>query len=778
MRWMFLLRRHLFSACCFVLLIGGLITYTLPSQTHEARAVEPVLPRTIGVLELAYYPPTPCYAAQDKIPIPSGNASSNVADSNPGGAIDGDIWNGKWAFYSPPYANQYWQVDMGTSQQISAVSLYFWYIDRPESYRILASDDPSFINSTTVVTETEGLTGYAKVDPNQAIEKRTYAFSPVTKRYLRLVVDDYHNGSEPDSGQVNLYEVEVYQQSTQKQCLDTAVTGDIGAINSTPEMPDPFSDIRNRVQTLTQEAITILSDGSKFHGYKDAVAPAYLNYQILDRKEFLAAIPAATESPAVFYKRPDYREILSQVNICNYVDNLGVKEVWMWGYHNEFINPPIAPSESNMSMGNSVQSLWNNGNPYDPVAGATYGDISNGERINDLPTCDHTYTLYNYTYRPGVENKLHNHIHQIENLMQFGDDVMFWHGTNSWGGKQYFEDPGNYTCGNAHFTPNAGAGYTKAEAEYHFNLTNSFNTSCPNWKPDGTGIAESVSCSNWQCTEKGYYTWWMQNLPGYNNQIPYQTTTLTNWWDATYDFESFFNRMGNPLVQSATTPTATPTPDTVIYKNSVSTTKTNTSSFSTGTIAAGTNMLYVAVIADRNNVGVNSITGLGLTWTKQIRQCSGRSQQGLEIWTAYGSPGSSGGVTIIMNGSTKSVGTIISRYQGASSVQPISGISGSNTTGQDSGRCNGGTDSPKTTISLTASASKGILLLGTDSRNRTISTTPSGFVQHKTAKAGSDANATRLYVHDRLVSASGAYSGAATLSGSTDWAQAGLMILP
>src|SRR5206468_295177 len=101
--------------------------------------------------------------------------------------------------------------------------------------------------------------------------------------------------------------------------------------------------------------------------------------------------------------RPNYAQILTQQNICNYVDTLGVKEVWMYSYHKDYY---MSPDESRMS--------------------SKYGDISNsypnGTNVDPsliLPVCNHSYVLYNFESLPTswIGNAIHNRMHQIENTI-------------------------------------------------------------------------------------------------------------------------------------------------------------------------------------------------------------------------------------------------------------------------------------------------------------------------------------------------------------------------
>src|SRR3989338_8891594 len=88
------------------------------------------------------------------------------------------------------------------------------------------------------------------------------------------------------------------------------------------------------------------------------------------------------------------------------------------------------------------------------------------------------------------------------------------------------------------------------------------------------------------------------------------------------------------------TPTANPTypPGTEpIDAGTIGCENTASSSLDCGPIGAGQNQLYVMSVTIRGgNKSVQSVSGLGLTWSRAISQCSARNVQRAEIWTAYG----------------------------------------------------------------------------------------------------------------------------------------------
>lgn len=221
-------------------------------------------------------------------------------------------------------------------------------------------------------------------------------------------------------------------------------------------------------------------------------------------------------------RRPLYTQILNRENICDYVNNNGVNEVWMWAYQGPTYPGSSAPylsiSESKMS--------------------GPFGDISNSYRGNDMPICNHTYRLYTFNYSRGTAEAMHSWGHQIESEMNAVDN-------NLW---SIFQGPHNARnnnltarCGDVHSPPNASG-------DYNYSNTSVWNSDCLDWNPSTLGTTSPISCTTWGCDGAGsdahlnYLIWVFQNMPGMNNTKTYNNHQLRNWWDVHGDFD---NVMGN-----------------------------------------------------------------------------------------------------------------------------------------------------------------------------------------------------------------------------------------
>jgi len=272
-------------------------------------------------------------------------------------------------------------------------------------------------------------------------------------------------------------------------CIDRAVTGDVDA---------PLETIRRHCAHTTVEVVQALEAGSTYLGYKNAAAQACLRYRIVDTLEYLEPLPTCNKAG---HEHPmtDYNAIMERIGIQRWVEERGVSEVWLWGYHGGVIDI----WESNMA--------------------GPFGDVSNSDRdVNDLPVLGKTYTVYHYNYQRGTSEAVEDHVHQIEAVLREVNHDLFWN--------RYVGRPGAWRCGWAHYPPNAERGYDWANRRYIW-------SDIEDWKPDGPGERKRINCTRWHCAGLGWFVFWMRNVPGPNNGLAYRGRPLTNWWAFIGDYD-------------------------------------------------------------------------------------------------------------------------------------------------------------------------------------------------------------------------------------------------
>ena len=293
-----------------------------------------------------------------------------------------------------------------------------------------------------------------------------------------------------------------------------------------------LEEARQRTEQITLDAVDSLEKGSIYHGYNFPDSSLSLDYEILETMEFLEPIPVSNNQVPwnEGWFRPDYMKILSDLNICDWVDNKGVREIWMWGYHYN----GLEPVESNMAMGKASQNYWNF---------EDYGDAGNSERTNDMPICQHTYSLFNYSIMGGLGNVLEDHTHHLEGIYKYIDYDLFWNRFVGTCGEQEF-----YRCGWTHKPPNTMKVCGSSD-DYNWGSEQQVLSDCQDWTPNAVGEKSLVDCHTWagaDCNQHfngpnaggiAFKVWWMQNLPGKDNDIYYQEKKMINWWDYVGDFD-------------------------------------------------------------------------------------------------------------------------------------------------------------------------------------------------------------------------------------------------
>jgi hypothetical protein len=301
-------------------------------------------------------------------------------------------------------------------------------------------------------------------------------------------------------------------------------------VNVDPVVSDWNSTLASLRAKIDRDAIQtkfMLEEGSRFRGYQNPAARPSLGYRVVHMVTVFEEMPPgfpAPGNPGIFF--PDYDQIITRFGAENFVNNLGVKEFWIWGYH----HGNIVPAESNMSS-------------------PTTGDISNSHRFaDDLPIFDHTYVLYNYNFTRGPNENVHNHGHQLEAILSYvnqrqdGNTDLFW--------KKFVgqDANGNFItgrCGWTHMPPNTTNHY-----DYYNNTL--VTSDIEDWTPDRSSVTKLVNAQTWGNlayawpnndppggqTEAQWYIYWMQNMPGRGNGIRHGQNFMTNWWEFTGDWDA------------------------------------------------------------------------------------------------------------------------------------------------------------------------------------------------------------------------------------------------
>ncbi|MYA09991.1 MAG: hypothetical protein F4Z32_00805 [Gemmatimonadetes bacterium] len=301
--------------------------------------------------------------------------------------------------------------------------------------------------------------------------------------------------------------------------------GDVVDISATGDWGESLAYTRRKTDSLTAALIVALEDGSRYRAFADPAAPPSLRYHVVHTEERLEPLPVL-DKPGHEVPMTDYGAIAAAHDFAGWVEDEGVKEVWIWGYHGGVID------------------LWESN-----MAGP-WGDVSNSDRDTlDLPVTGRTYTVYHYNYQRGLPEATENHMHQLEAVINAADgrdstpddawgDLLFW---GKFVGSDISHRIVSPRCGWSHFPPNAERDYDWANRRF-------VETDCEDWRPGGMGATQQMNCERWGCTGLGWFRYWSQNIPGAGHALSYDGRPLTNWWRLIGDYDGAM-REGYGLVE-------------------------------------------------------------------------------------------------------------------------------------------------------------------------------------------------------------------------------------
>ena len=314
--------------------------------------------------------------------------------------------------------------------------------------------------------------------------------------------------------------------------------------------PMTLLQVKNRANDIQKLTKFGIEEGSKFRGFSNANAKPEVGMQVIEYVNVYELttmmvpnqVITPTTDPII-----DVRPIFQRLGMQNLVNINNVKEVWLNFY-------PISSEYQVVQQYNIPQSQWINfAESY--MSSPTTGNISNSDRSNDvLPVYNSTYVVYGYNLGRTYAENIHNRGHQIEAQLGYMDTSsqlykgvgLFW---NQFVGIPQTGGMPTSRVGDTHFPPNG-------TADYDYSNTSYINTDICNWEPLG-GKQQSINCTLWMNPKLSYplqSTWsndymdsdaqwkWIvcffQSIPGYNNNIPFHGSVLTDWWDIFYNWDN------------------------------------------------------------------------------------------------------------------------------------------------------------------------------------------------------------------------------------------------
>lgn len=355
--------------------------------------------------------------------------------------------------------------------------------------------------------------------------------------------------STPANGFVKEIPVVVirYLPTTDGKNIDVSKATDYGNLGNIS-----VEDMKTRINNFDKNVKFALEEGSKFRGYKNPGTTSFLGYKVVKylsvyRQIYTGNHKVGTDGGKDLFQ-PDFKKEFDELELSGFINENDIKEVWIW--FGEAARPGWPSYNEDLHGGIEKHVSFVESNMASPVS----GDISNSYRYNDdLYILNDTYIVYCQNFRRTQAEAIHNHGHQLESMYKYiaqnqdGNYGLFVQNFSGWGDNTYTIPPLG-RAGDTHHPPNT-------TQDYDYQNTTLVESDIEDWKPSG-GTKKQVNAQTWgsinynwpenksklpQKTESQWYIYWMQNMPGFDNEIPYNSKIMTNWWDFTADWDSCQN---------------------------------------------------------------------------------------------------------------------------------------------------------------------------------------------------------------------------------------------
>jgi hypothetical protein len=301
-----------------------------------------------------------------------------------------------------------------------------------------------------------------------------------------------------------------------------------------------LEDMKRRLDTFDFRVKFMLEEGSRFRGYQNPAALPALGYRVVAAITVYEPLPPGPVGGIVKglpVYRPDHHQIFQRFDARHYVEDLGVKEFWIW---HGGLTPDYPSYDPSIHKPEVLIGMWES-NMSSPAT----GDISNSDRDpTDLPVYSRSYVVYGQNIWRAEREAVHNHGHQLEAMLthadirQDGIEDLFW--------PKFVGQLGR--CGWTEKPPNTTVNY-----DYHDNY-DPVPSDIADWSPGGIGVKTPVSASTWgehaypwplgtglpgawERNEAHWYIYWMQSMPGRGNTVPYGADGMENWWRFTGNWD-------------------------------------------------------------------------------------------------------------------------------------------------------------------------------------------------------------------------------------------------
>lgn len=351
--------------------------------------------------------------------------------------------------------------------------------------------------------------GQISQNPNATLPGRQSRCAPIPRA---TATTPFENLTPDPPKLYGFYKIKIlvvsYLPTKDNNTIDESVTGDLSGT---------LADMRAKIEADTQAGIAALELGSSYRKFSNPDSAPICSFQVIGRIEINEPWPArrGCEWEAMGYDPPlvDYAHIMGRINAKKWIEEEGVGQIWLFGYHGGKVNL------------------------HESVMSSSYGNYSNSYDLKgELPVFRQSYLVFTYNLGRGVAEILEDHTHHLEQVIGRNDkDGLFWEkfvGADERSSELVAAD-GIYHCGWTHFPPNG-------RKDYDWQNAQPARSDIFDWRPDGGGQTRMVTCQDWSCADDGGKSWkilWMQVIPGPDNGLTFGGKLLTDWWSFYADFD-------------------------------------------------------------------------------------------------------------------------------------------------------------------------------------------------------------------------------------------------
>lgn len=217
----------------------------------------------------------------------------------------------------------------------------------------------------------------------------------------------------------------------------------------------------------------------------------------------------------------------------------------------------------------------------------------------------------------------------------------------------------------------------------------------------------------------------------------------------------------------------------IVHEDSITGGSTDSTTVNTeDPVLAHPEHIYLAAIASKPNVVVNSLSGMGLNWVRMIEQCAGRDQTKVEIWRGEGVPTGNSIVTAQLSDSPKNAVIVVSRYSGVDVTEPFGNTVSANTNGTNGG-CSNGSDTDNYSQNIHTAIDSSVIYSAVALRHRDHQSEANFTERAEITQGGDHGDQAGIIIQDKKLSLAGVVEIKGSFpDGAVDWALAGVELRP